>query len=149
MSVIVPVGLDLILYYNASNAYNSPSWTALSTVKDLNTPFEKDAAEAFARLSPVKQFVRGLKAFPLEFNILRDLVLTDWAILQASFTGDVILDMAIANGSIATNGTIYFRADFMVFGFKVKEPLSDASTADVEMKNYYSSNPKAYVTVGS
>lgn len=149
MAVVVPVGLDLILYYNSSNSYNSPSWTALSTVKDLKTPFEKDKAQAFARLSPTKQHVRGLKAFPLEFNILRDLTLSDWAILQASYTGDTVLDMAIANGAIATNGTIYFRADYMVFGFKVNEPLAEASTADVEMDLYYSSNAKAYTTVGS
>lgn len=146
---VVPVGLDLILYYNSSNSYNTPSWTALSTVKDLNTPFEKDKAQAFARLSPIKQHVRGLKGLPLDFNILRDLTLTDWATLQASFTADTILDMAIANGPIATNGTIYFRADYMVFGFKVNEPLSEASTADVAMDIYYSANPKAYTTVGS
>lgn len=145
----VPVGLDLVLYYNASNSYNSPSWTALSTVKDLKWPFEKDKAQAFARLSGLKQHVRGLKGVPLEFNILRDLVLTDWATLQASFTADIVLDMAIANGPIATNGTIYFRADYMVFGFKANEPLAEASTADVEMDLYYSGNSKAFTTVGS
>ncbi len=149
MSVVVPVGLDLILYYNSSNSYNTPTWTALSTVKDLNLPFEKDKAQAFARLSAAKQHVRGLKAFPLEFNILRDLVLSDWATLQASYTADTVLDMAIANGPIATNGTIYFRADYMVFGFKINEPLSEASTADVAMDIYYSVNTKAFVSVGS
>src|SRR6185369_2155283 len=121
------VGLDLKLYYNAGT-YNSPTWTELTTVKDLKTNGEVMKAEVTARLSTWVMNIPTLKKAALDFGLLRDEALTQWGIIKTAWLNRTAMDMAIANGAIATPGTIYFRADFGVFNFTVNEPLTETST---------------------
>jgi hypothetical protein len=142
----VRAGLDCQLYRN-TGTYGTPVWNAISIVKDANLALDKSKPEATARLSRWKQHWFGLKSGPISFNILADPAIDDYAVLEDAFWNDTILDIAFANGAIATTGTRYTRADFGVFGFDDGQPLEDAETIDIEIDLVYSANVPVRVLV--
>lgn len=141
----VTVGLNCILYRNAGT-HGSPTWTAMTSVKDVNLNLDITKAEAVARLSSFKSYAGGLISGPLEFSMLADTALSEYDVLKAGVLAKTVFDFAMANGPIATAGTEYWRADYLLFGWKRNEPLEESATIDVQADLAYSSNVPAFVT---
>lgn len=141
------VGLDNKLYKN-TGTYGSPTWTEMTSVKDLSMPIEKNSSPATSRASAFEMMAEGLIKIGLNFTMLRDADATGYgAIRAAAIARGTTFDMAIASGAIATTGTVYLRADFAIFGFTQKEDLEDPVTADVTANLIYSSHSPAVTTV--
>ena len=143
------VGLNCHLYLNTAT-YSSPTWVEITTVKDANLDIEATKADASARRSKFKQFLKALISGPISFKMVADSAESAYDTLRdASVSTSTTLDVAIASDLIASTGTEYFRGDFFVFGFKRAEPLEDVATVDVALDLAYSSHVPGFTTVGS
>lgn len=140
------VGLDLKTYRN-TGVYGTPVWNEITIARDETVGGDKTKAEATARLSRYRQTIPGLKSRPITLNILADPAVDDFDSLRDAWVNDTLLDMAFADGAIATPGTKYWRGDYYVYGFSDGRPLDDTRTVDVEMDLGYSANVPAYTLV--
>jgi hypothetical protein len=142
-------GLDNKLYYNSAT-YNSPTWVAMPAVQNLGVSITKTKAAVKSRNSIFEKNIEGLIAFELKFGYVRDVDPTIYAVFKAaSMTRGTIIDMAVANGTIATSGTIYTRMQCHVFGDDHKEDLEDTPMDDFTLSLAFTTTEPAVVTVGS
>lgn len=127
------VGLDGILYYDTAT-YASPTWAILPNVKDLQIPGDVGSAEGSSRAARWKSFERTLRELGLSFGYIKKVGDTLYALLQTNFFTDVNMDVAIADGPIATTGTKYIRIQLGIFKWEQVEPLEGIVMANIEMK---------------
>ncbi len=140
------VGLNCKFYYNTAS-HGSPTWVEATCVKDVNLALDITEVEAAARLSVFKQFLPGLCAGPIEFNLLAITLLPEYDIFKTALLAHTVMDFAMADDAIASTGTEYWRADYYLFGWKRGEPLEECATVDVKANLAYSANVPAWVTV--
>lgn len=139
-------GLKMIAYRN-TGTYGTPVWTAVTTVRDLNLNITKSMADGSARLSTWKGNLPTLKDASLEYEILRTRLLTDHDALRDSFLNDTVIDMALADQAIATSGTEYMRADWLMAEFSRKEPLGGPVTVAIKQVPYVLNNQPGFTAV--
>jgi len=142
------VGLDCKFYRN-TGTYGTPTWLEIPIVQEATLGLDKAKADASVRTARYKQNLPTLKSAPIELKILADVADTNYDALRDAFMNDTVLDVAMANGAIATNGTEYFRADYVCFGFKRAEPLLEAATVDVALDLVYSAHAPGFTNVGT
>ena len=142
----VKVGTDHKAYRNTST-YGTPTWNEITIVRDLTLSMSKTMAAATARLSGYVQKKGALKEVTVEFDILADAAIDDYDVLRDAFIAGTVLDVAIADGAIATVGTKYWRYDVEVAKFDRGEPLNDIATTAVTLEQAYSSNAPGFTTV--
>lgn len=141
------VGLDCILGRN-TGAYSSPTWSSVLAVKDLTVPGEATKIDKSSRASIFKQYTMGQIALSLSFGLIRDDDKTSYTAFRTAFLGRTTVDLAIADGVIATTGTIYMRMQLGVAKFEEKQGLEGAIEADVELVPTDGvTHPPAMVTV--
>jgi hypothetical protein len=140
------VGLDQYSYLNGGT-HNSPTWGLLSSISDLSTSGSKTETPALSRGSIFDFQMEGTVKAPIKFTMLRIADATNYAAFKnAWLSRGTVMDMAFANGPIATTGTLWFRADYAVFGFDEKQNLEDPVTSDVSINLVYSANVPAMHT---
>jgi hypothetical protein len=139
MTVAAKTGLNHVFLRN-SGTYGSPVWNVINVVKDLTLGLKKVMADAAARVSSVKQKLPNLKEIDLEYEIIRDTAGPDFVVLQNAYWNDTTLDIAVADGPIATSGTRYFRCDTVLSDFSEKQPLENTVMVSVKHEPVYSSN---------
>lgn len=142
-------GLDMYLYRN-TNTYASPTWVIVENVRDLTGPdsfAEADVSRRQTGGTPIKQSEPTLREFSIEFDMVYDLTDTDFAALQTAFAARTLVEIALADGAIATTGTRYFGLEMKIFEFSRNESLTDANIYHVVMKPCYSNNAIRTVTV--
>lgn len=132
MSAGVKVGLGCKLYYNAGT-FGSPTWTLINITQDLDLNLEKGKAESKRRGNTWTKTLPVTKTGPVEFKILADTSDPTYQVLRDAFLNDTVLDVAIAEGPIATSGTEYERGDYYCYSFKRHEPLEQAASVDVAL----------------
>ena len=142
----VRAGIDCQMYRN-TGTYGTPVWNSITITRDATLGLDKGKPEAKDRQSRWKRHWFALKTGPISFNILADPAVDDYDVLQDAYLNDTILDLAFANGAIATSGTRYFRADYGVYGFSQGQPLEDMETVDCEVDIVYSATAPTKVTV--
>ncbi len=141
------MGKDCIAYRN-TGSHGSPTWVAVTAFKDLDGTSTRTKWDASRRAMGIKQYGPGM----LDFQISGSLV---WkpadagscaAIRDAHFNGTSI-DMAFASGNIATPGTEYWRAEWLVEKFKRGEKLEEGVMVDVDLVPFATANAPSYVEV--
>lgn len=146
----VHAGLDCRTYRN-TGTWASPTWNEITLAKDVSLDISKSKASAKSRLSAYSFNWHGMVDAPITLNIIADPAVDDYDVLKdAAVSRTTVLDVALANGAIATTGTRYFRAEYGVFGWKQGQPLEDLETIDVELDLLYPSvltQLPAYTTV--
>lgn len=142
------VGLACKTYRN-TGTYGTPVWNEITLARDVTMNLEKNVAEAVARASTWRKKLALIKDFNFDMNMLADTSIDDHDALRDAFLNDTIVDVALADGAIATTGTQYLRADVLITSFTKGQPLEDVSTVDVHADLAYSSNDPAFTTVGS
>ncbi len=140
------VGIDCRAYRN-TGTYGTPTWNEITIARDVTLGLDKDEAEASIRGVRWKMRLPTLKDAQITLEILHDPSVDDYNVLRDAYLNDTVLDIALADGVIATTGTQYFRSDQYVFGFTRKEPLTDALTVEIPLKLAYSVNAPVFVTV--
>lgn len=144
---VVNLGLDNH-FYLSTGTHGSPVWVLQTHVKDLSKSWTKTESPANFRGSNFDMQLEGLIKTPVKFSLLRGVDPTSYAIFQSGFLSrGTVLDVAVADGPIATSGTIYWRADYNCFGFDEKEDLEDPVMADVSLNLAISVNAQGITTV--
>lgn len=143
----MPVGLDGIAYRN-TGSHGSPTWSAILSVKDVTLPMSATKVDASSRAATIKQHKVGQVEMGIAFPMVRDDDKTNYVAIRSACLARTPLDIAIADGPIATTGTVYCRMQVGVFKFEEKQPLEGVFESDIELGNTDAvTNPPVFVTV--
>lgn len=123
-------GLDCELYRNTAT-WASPTWNVCDNVIDVTIPFARTKIEVKRRGSDYKKYLGGLIDAPVTVKMIADEAETDYMAFKAAFLAKTAVNLAIADGAIATAGTVYHKADFVVLDMQIGEPLEDVRTVDI------------------
>jgi len=138
-------GINCVLAYN-TGTYLIPVWTVVAAVKDAKLNLTKSVGDASSRISSWKMVLPILKEISIEYEILADTSLAAYDALKLDYVNDTVVDLAVADGAIATTGTEYFRLDTVVTEFTIGQPLEGADTVTVKHQPVYSTNVPAFTT---
>ena len=140
------LGLDAKLYHN-TGTYGVPVWDLIPDARDVTINLERSAAEVSRRGSDWKKFLPALSDATVEFELVYNPTDADFTAIRDAYLNGTILDMAIADGWIATTGTQYLRSEMYVTSFVRGEPLEDMLTLSVTVKPAESTNDPTWTTV--
>ena len=140
------VGLTGRLYYN-SGTHGSPTWVNVPITRDVTLGLDSTKADASSRTQGWKLNLQGLKAGPLEWEMILDPQNPAYTYFRDAYMNATVVDMAVATGAIAGPALEYFRGDFIIFGFSRKEPLDNTAMVDVKADLAYSANLPGYTYV--
>lgn len=141
------IGQSHKLFRNTGTA-GSPTWDEITAVADVELSATADASESSTRASRIRSYVAGMLDFSVTATMILVATEADYTAIRTAFFNGTALDLAIADGPIATTGTRYFRSGFVVTSFSQSEPLNGTVTLSVEFRpTEMPSVPQGYVTV--
>ncbi len=104
------LGMQAKLYRNTGD-YATPVWVELTNAKDVTLNLEKGEADVTTRgNNGWKATAATLKDMSVEFQMVYDTEDSSYSALEQAFFQDEIVEVAVADGVIATEGTKYIRA---------------------------------------
>lgn len=140
------LGMQAKLYRNTGD-YATPVWVELTNAKDVTLNLEKGEADVTTRgNNGWKATAATLKDMSVEFQMVYDTEDSSYSALEQAFFQDEIVEVAVADGVIATEGTKYIRASMEVFNFSRNEQNEEAITVDVTLKPTFAANAPERVT---
>lgn len=120
--------------YRNTGTKASPSWNEITSARDVTLSVAWQEADVSKRGSLYRQTIATQADVSLTFDVVRDADDTDQStLLTKLFNGDQI-ELAVAEGAIATGTTNYFRHEFITFGLDKAEALADAKRLTFNMK---------------
>ena len=117
-----------------TGSYGSPTWTAISLVKDATLNSAKAEADATVRGSEYEMMVGTMKQVSLEFEIVEDTSDAGYSALNTSYHTGTQIDLAVLNGPAATSGSTGVRFYGEVMTFNRNEQLNGIVTRNVTVK---------------
>lgn len=145
----VQLGMDCVLYRNSGN-YSSPVWNECANVRDNTLNMETAKADVTTRgNNGWRANAPTLKEGSIEFEALWDLTDANFAAMFTAFLNNTPLDMLVLDQAIASGSAQGLRAVMMVTKCSRKEPLEDATKADVMIEPTYASNPPRWVSAAA
>lgn len=132
-------GSDLKLYYMSGGSWGTPTWTEVQAVSDLDVSSNPDDI-AF----PVRGLGTGHKqgqtdpeiTFTLHYD-KGDASVID--LIDAMQDGTVVT-LAVADGAIATGGTVYWKMECCLSGFQLTAPLQGPASFAVTARRHVDSD---------
>jgi hypothetical protein len=114
----------------------STTWTEMIYAQNVSRPDAATAIETPIKGSPNKKFILGQADQSLEFGYLYIKGITDaiFDALKAAKEARTHIEVAHADGPIATAGTKYVRDWYVVEDFSEDEQLDDAITFAIKLK---------------
>lgn len=141
------LGFEFKLYYNAGS-YESPDWTELKAVGDVNVPMAMDEADATTRGSEgFKQYLPSLADMGLETTLVWQPGDTNFDALRTRYFARSPVELYIANGDVATPGTEGLRVTMALFKFDSNQTMAERVTAAVSFKPTPADNAPAWYVV--
>ncbi len=134
MSEAVPGYLCKSYLNTATHA--SPTWSEAKFVKDVALPDSAESIDVSARFSGGKKYEPGQAEQNVTFSYqyIKGSVDSVLSALRTAFHGRTALQMAFADGPIATNGTTYFKDWFKVHKMDSAEDLGGSKMYDIELR---------------
>ena len=132
-------GLDKKLYRNTGSS-GSPVWDLVPNVKDLTATRTRTKGDASSRGSEIKMQRGALQEVTVAFKMVDDPTDTDLTAFLDAYDAATSFEVALADGAIATTGTIYRRYTVEVFDTSAEEPLDGVSEISIELAPTYSTN---------
>lgn len=126
--------IDAKLYRNTGN-YNTPTWTAIDSVRDVQFDPTWDAADAFTRGSRVKEYAKILAE--IGFTAVVQCSDTDagyLALMDAHASSSTVLDLLMLDGSSTSNGAQGVRFDAGIFGASQDQSIGNVLYRDFDFK---------------
>lgn len=126
-------GQQCYFYYDSASSVGSPTWVQVKNVIDLDTENGNDAVDASARYSGSKMSIPGLSpdSITLSYEYFRGTD-TPREFFQTAKNNKSAVQLAIADGPIATVGTEYHKGWYMVEDFSTSQPLADRVTVSIK-----------------
>lgn len=140
------LGKNCKLYRN-TGTWGSPTWVEVENVKDLTLGLVYDSADVSTRAGGgVARKEPALLTASLEFDMVRDTDDADQTALLTAFFASTLVDMAVAEGAIATSGTKYYRQEWKAADGSQTEALADAKRVALKWEPCFSSNNGGWTT---
>jgi hypothetical protein len=114
----------------------SATWTEMIYAQDVKGPNVAGEIETSIKGSRNKKYIQGQSDQSLEFEYLWIKGHTDpvFNALQAAKEAGTVVEVASADGAIATAGTTYIRDNYIVVDFSKNEELESAVTYSAKLK---------------
>lgn len=142
-------GITSRLYVNAGS-YASPDWEEVALAADVTLNLDKTMANATTRGGGGwKNEVGVLKGASVEFDALwknGDVALDD---LLDSYINGTAIEIAIADGPIATAGTEYWRMTCEVSAWNKSDPIEDLQKVSITAVPTIAENAPSFHTVSA
>lgn len=143
------LGKDCYLYRN-TGSFGSPTWDLIDVVGDVEVGYSMNESDVSHRgAGGQQQMEPTLQVNELTFTVPRDPSNADQTALITAFFARTLIEFAIANGPIATNGTKYWRQEMKIFAMPNSEPINGHSTIAFTVKPCFSTNAASLVTVSA
>lgn len=127
------LGKDCITYRN-TGTWASPTWVAITNIKDLTLGVEKATADASTRASAWRKIMTGLLDGTIDWQMVWDTSDAGFTAIKDAFFDGTTIELLILDGAYTVAGSQGLRADFEVTTFTRNEPLEEAVTVDVSVK---------------
>lgn len=142
------LGANCKLYRN-TGTYDTPVWDEVPIVKDLTLNLEAGQADTTTRAAAGwETSIAGLKKGGIDFQVVWEPSNQDFEAFRAAFFNNSLIDLAVMDGNIATNGSSGLRAEMAVLSFSRSEQLKEAVTAAIKAAPGFSAHAPAWMIVG-
>ena len=140
-------GLDLKLYYNTAS-YATPTWSLITNVEDLTLGLTKAEGNASNRSQVYAMFMGTQKLAEFSWKMVNNPADAATAAIQAAYDADpgTLIELAFADGLIATTGTKYRRFESEILDISEDQPLAGVSMISVKAKPTYTANAQGVRT---
>lgn len=127
------LGIDSVLYYNTAS-YATPTWTAITCVRDLVLNFAWDTVEAPSRASRVKTMAKTI----VDISASGTLKVSDTdtgyiALWDKLISGTGNVDVMILNAASTVNGARGVRFDALVTQGNEDQGIGNALYLDINL----------------
>lgn len=121
-------GHECEVYYDSADSTSTPTWNRIQQAQDVSEPSSMGEVEASAKASKRKRYIAGLEDAAIEFDYL--LVQggddEDFNFLYDRYHAKTPVQLAVADGNIATAGTTYLRDWYICTKAETKQELEGA-----------------------
>ena len=121
-------GASYILYYNSAS-YGSPTWNIIKAAGDISADFDADDVEVLERGIGTGH-LKGENNPHFDFTLFEDTGDANVVAMIAAVYSGSMVELAVANGPIATTGTKYLRMESKLSG-TLNAARSDVAQYDV------------------
>lgn len=124
------IGDEFKLYYDSASNYSTPTWVEQVDIGNLALDPAPEQVEIPKR-NGFKMYKKGRQDLSITFDISFDPANTSHTAMRDAIRAGTKIHLAVANGAIATIGTIYYHGWFMLVG---PEDLSLDSPATISVE---------------
>ncbi len=118
------------LYYDASGVGGS-TWTLLGDVEVVEETAERASGKVKNRASAYEKSLPGQTNLAGSFRMTYNKGSAAITAIQTAFEGGTVIGLAIADGPIATSGTLTWLIDAVILSMPRTQDLDDPSTVSV------------------
>lgn len=123
------VGRDFKAYYDATGV-ETPTWIEMTDIEDVTEENSKSTATIKNRASKYEKALAGQHTMSGTLKQTYDKTSTAQLALLAAYEGDTVFGLAIADGPIATSGTIAMQLDALITSHQRSQGIDDASSLE-------------------
>jgi len=110
----VKTGIGAVLYYNTAS-FGTPTWAAIGLVKDVNPSLPWEKAEAGARYTRAKVFVKTRAEISIDATVRADNADAAYVLMKdASLSPTTTMDFLCLDGKITDEGAHGYRAECLL-----------------------------------
>jgi len=144
-SSAVKKGATSVVYRNSavSTPYATPTWTAITLVRDASVSRPWDMSDASVRGSRVKLYHPTQQDFAVSLTVRCDDLDTGYLALNGAADEGTTIDMMILDGPVATEGSRGIRAHFHVSDTGQDQSIGTALYKTFELKPGFAVNDDA------
>lgn len=141
-------GDDYYLYLN-TGTFASPTWDLVGFERSVEPEEDGDSQEVAYRRSRFKRVRHGKKSIALKVTMDDRKTDSDRDAFDTSYRSEAEIGLALADGPIATNGTIYLKGEWLVT--KKSKPENNGSINEItyELGLADTTNEPTFVTVSA
>ena len=143
----VKPAIKAVIYRN-TGTYGSPTWTAMTLVRDVNISRPWDFASADVRATRVKLYAPTQMDFAVTMTMRCDDADTAYLAVDAAAISGAAVEFLILDGPIATEGVRGVRSHFHISDTGQDQAIGNVLYKNYELKAAFSTDgvPKAIVT---
>lgn len=108
------IGILSKLYYRSSGSFGSPTWTAISLIRDITQNSKWDIAEVVTRASRAKKGAPTLYDMSISGSIKAVVDDTAYLVVRAAFLAGTVLDIMCLTGASNNDGEVGVRYESVV-----------------------------------
>ena len=129
-------------------AVAAPNWQLRDNITDVQINNSLATTDVTTRGgNGYRQVLGTLKEGEISFDVIYDTADPLFTALFQAYETNALVDMAFADGLIATPGTLFYRAQFSITDFSIDQSLEEAMRVSVTLQTGFSTGVPGFFTV--